>query len=66
MITRAYQNSKGERQELTLSPEVWDSITDVDLEKILGFAEEPKVEPAPKEAKAPAKAKGPVKKRSAK
>ena len=66
MITRAYQNSKGERQEVTLSPEVWNSITEVDLEKILGFAEEPKVEPAPKEAKAPAKAKAPVKKRSAK
>ena len=66
MITRAYQNSKGERQEVTLSPEVWDSITDVDLEKILGFAEEAEVESAPEEAEAPAKAKAPVKKRSAK
>jgi hypothetical protein len=66
MITRAYQNSKGERQELTLSPEVWDSITDVDLEKILGFAEEAEVDSVPEEAEAPAKAKAPVKKRSAK
>jgi hypothetical protein len=66
MITRAYQNSKGERQEVTLSAEVWDSITDVDLEKILGFAEEAEVDSIPEEAKAPAKAKAPVKKRSAK
>jgi len=66
MITRAYQNSKGERQEVTLSPEIWEGITDADLEKILGFAEEPKVDSAPEEAKAPAKAKAPVKKRQAK
>lgn len=64
MITRAYQNSKGERQEVTLSPEVWDSITDVDLEKILGFVEESNVDSAPEEVKVPAKA--PVKKRQAK
>lgn len=66
MITRAYQNANGERQEVTLSPEIWDSITDVDLEKILGFAEEPKVDSAPEEAEAPAKAKAPVKKRPTK
>ena len=66
MITRAYQNANGERQEVTLSAETWESITEVDLEKILGFAEEPKVQPAPKEVKAPAKAKAPVKKRQAK
>ena len=66
MITRAYQNSKGERQEVTLSPEVWGSITDVDLEKILGFAEEVEVEPAPEEVEATEEAEAPVKKRFAK
>jgi len=78
MITRAYQNSKGERQEVTLSPEVWESITEVDLENILGFAEEPEVVSAPEaveapeaaeapvEVAAPVKQKAPVKKRQAK
>jgi hypothetical protein len=59
MITRAYQNSKGERQEVTLSPEVWESITDVDLENILGFAEEPEVVSAPEAAEAPEAAVAP-------
>lgn len=68
MITRAYKNSKGERQEVTLSPESWESITEVDLENILGFAEEPEVESVPEavEAKAPVKQKAAVKKRQAK
>jgi hypothetical protein len=77
MITRAYQNSKGERQEVTLSPEVWESITDVDLANILGFNEEPEVElpeaveapeaaEATEEVEAPVKQKAPVKKRQAK
>jgi hypothetical protein len=66
MITRAYQNANGERQEVTLSAEAWESITDVDFQKILGFAEEAEVDSAPEEAKAPAKAKAPVKKRPAK
>jgi hypothetical protein len=55
MITRAYQNSKGERQEVTLSAEAWESITEVDLANILGFAEEPEVEPAPEAVEAPVK-----------
>ena len=68
MITRAYQNSKGERQEVTLSPEAWESITEVDLENILGFAKEPEVESVPEavEAEAPVKQKAAVKKRQAK
>jgi hypothetical protein len=65
MITRAYQNSKGERQEVTLSPEVWESVTEVDLANILGFNEEPEVE-LPEAAEAPVKQKAPVKKRQAK
>lgn len=54
MITRAYQNSKNERQEVTLSVEAWEAITEVDLEVILGFGVELKEEP---EAKAPVAAK---------
>jgi|APMed6443717190_1056831.scaffolds.fasta_scaffold203456_1 hypothetical protein len=55
MITRAYQNSKGERQEVTLSAEAWEAITDVDLANILGFADEPEVESAPEAVEAPVK-----------
>lgn len=68
MITRAYKNANGERQEVTLSAESWESITDVDLENILGFAEEPEVESVPEavEADAPVKQKAAVKKRQAK
>jgi hypothetical protein len=65
MITRAYHNSKGERQEVTLAPEVWESITEVDLANILGFNEEPEVE-LPEAVAAPVKQKAPVKKRQAK
>jgi hypothetical protein len=55
MITRAYHNFKGERQEVTLSAEEWAAITEADLENILGFTEEPKVDSAPEEVEAPAK-----------
>ncbi len=60
MITRAYQNANGKRQEITLSPEEWDSLSESDLNRILGF-DGPKVaEEAKKPAKA-AKAKKPSK-----
>jgi len=66
MITRAYQNSKGERQEVTLPVEAWESITEVDLANILGFAEEPEVELPEAAEEAPVKQKAPVKKRQVK
>jgi hypothetical protein len=37
MITRAYQNSKGERQEVALSAAEWESLTEDHLQDILGF-----------------------------
>lgn len=44
MITRAYQNAKGERQEVALSAAEWEVLTEDQLQSMLGF-------------KAPAKAK---------
>lgn len=52
MITRAYQNANGKRQEITLSSEEWDSLSESDLDRILGFGS-PK---AAKEVKNPTKA----------
>ncbi len=67
MITRAYQNSKGERQEVSLNAEEWESLTEDQLQDMLGFkaaapakAEKPakaaKVEEAPAAAEPEAKA----------
>ena len=51
MITRAYQNSNGERQEVTLSAEQWEALSEADLDNMLGFGK--KAEKAEKPAKAP-------------
>lgn len=46
MITRAYQNADGERQEVTLSAEQWEALTEDDLQNLLGFNKpEPVVAP---------------------
>lgn len=37
MITRAYQNAKGERQEVTMSADAWEALSEGELEAILGF-----------------------------
>lgn len=50
MITRAYQNSKGERQEVSLTAEEWEALTEDQLQEMLGF-----------KAAAPAKAEKPAK-----
>ena len=55
MITRAYQNAKGERQEISLFVEEWESLTEEGLQKMLGFQKEVAPEPTP--APAPAKKK---------
>ena len=60
MILRRYTNANGDQQEICLSQEDWEKVTEESLEKMLGFkkAPEPVVEPAAKEApvaKAPAK-----------
>ena len=54
MITRAYQNAKGERQEISLPAEGWEALTEDALEEMLGFGEKPVVS-AP--VNAPAKKK---------
>lgn len=47
MITRAYQNAKGERQEVTLPKDQWEVLTEDALNDMLGFAK-PETEAAPK------------------
>lgn len=52
MITRAYQNANGERQEITLAADQWEALTEVDLDNMLGFGKPAKAEKAEKPAKA--------------
>ena len=56
MITRAYQNADGERQEVTLSAEQWEALTEDDLQNLLGF-KKPVVAPVVKAAVTAAKRK---------
>ena len=37
MITRAYQNAKGERQEVALAAAEWEVLTVEQLDEMLGF-----------------------------
>jgi hypothetical protein len=37
MITRAYQNSKGERQEVAMTVAEWEAVTEDQLQEMLGF-----------------------------
>ena len=58
MITRAYQNADGKRQEVTLSAEQWEALTEDDLQNLLGFkTPEPVVAPVVKAAVTAAKRK---------
>lgn len=57
MITRAYENANGERQEITLSADQWEALSEADLSNMLGFGK--KAEKAEKPAKA-AKAEAPA------
>jgi hypothetical protein len=50
MITRRYGNSKGQQQEVTLSAEEWEALTEEALNEILGFTK-PAEAPAPKPKK---------------
>lgn len=55
MITRAYQNAKGERQEVAMSMGEWETLTVDQLQSILGFrVESPKPAPVPAAPRAPA------------
>jgi hypothetical protein len=60
MITRAYQNSKGERQEVSMTAQEWEVLTEDQRQEILGF-KAPAAAPAPAPVATPAakpKAKG--------
>ena len=46
MITRAYQNSKDERQEVTLSAGEWEELTEDQLQELLGFKAAAPAKPA--------------------
>jgi hypothetical protein len=67
MILRRYTNANGDQQEISLSQEDWEKVTEESLEMLLGFkkAAKPVVEPvaevvaeeAPAAEKAAAKSK---------
>ena len=60
MILRRYTNAKGEQQEIVLSKEEWELVTEESLEEMLGFKAAAPAKPA-KAAKAePAPAPDPV------
>jgi len=46
MITRAYQNSNNERQEVTLSAGEWEELTEEALQELLGFKAAAPAKPA--------------------
>jgi hypothetical protein len=64
MILRRYTNANGDQQEISLSQEDWEKVTDESLEMLLGFkkAPEPVVE-APVAEEAPAAVAAPAKKK---
>jgi hypothetical protein len=71
MILRRYTNANGDQQEICLSQEDWEKVTEESLEMMLGFkkapepvAEAPAAEEAPAAVEeAPAAEKAPAKKK---
>jgi hypothetical protein len=61
MITRAYQNAKGERQEVSMTAQEWEVLTEDQRQEMLGFKD-----PAPTPAPAPAPVAAPLAKPKAK
>ena len=63
MILRRYTNANGDQQEICLSQEDWEKVTEESLEAMLGFnkvaepAPEPEPEPAAEEAPVAVKAR---------
>jgi hypothetical protein len=53
MITRAYQNAKGERQEVAMAAAEWEALTVEQLDEMLGFTAPAAPAPAPAPAAAP-------------
>jgi hypothetical protein len=54
MITRAYQNAKGERQEVAMNAAEWDVLTEDQLQDMLGFKAEAPPAPTLIPSRAPA------------
>ena len=54
MITRAYQNANGERQEVAMSAAEWEVLTEGQLQDMLGFNAEPSPAPILIPSRAPA------------
>jgi hypothetical protein len=70
MILRRYTNANGDQQEICLSQEDWEKVTEESLEMMLGFkaapepvAEAPVVEEVPAAEETPAAEKAPAKKK---
>jgi hypothetical protein len=67
MILRRYTNANGDQQEIILSQEDWEKVTEESLEMMLGFKKaaeavvEPAPEPEPAAEEAPAAEKAPAK-----
>jgi len=59
MILRRYTNANGDQQEIVLSKEDWEKVTEESLDMMLGFkkAPEPAIEEVPAAEEAPAKKK---------
>jgi len=59
MILRRYTNANGDQQEICLSQEDWEKVTEESLEMMLGFKKAPEaaIEEVPAAEEAPAKKK---------
>ena len=47
MILRRYTNANGDQQEISLSQEDWEKVTEESLEMLLGFKKAPAAKAAP-------------------
>lgn len=63
MILRRYTNANGDQQEICLSQEDWEKVTEESLEKMLGFKKIPEPVAAEAQVVAKAPAKTPAKKK---
>lgn len=62
MILRRYTNANGDQQEITLSADQWEALSESDLANMLGFGKVAKADPKPVAEAAPAAKKAPTKK----
>jgi hypothetical protein len=61
MILRRYTNANGDQQEISLSQEDWEKVTEESLEMMLGFKKAPAAKAAPAAEEAPAAEKATAK-----